>query len=127
MVFVNYPVGDFLVRIKNAALADKREFSVQNTKLIKQVAEVMSKVGYLEKLKVEKNRLIIRLAYHKKEPLLLDIKLISKPGLRIYMGVDELEKKRGSSIYILSTPKGVMASKEAIKKRLGGEVIAEIW
>jgi len=51
---------------------------------------------------------------------------VSKPGLRVYMGVDELGKTKGPTFYILSTSKGVMTSNEAIKKRLGGEIIAEI-
>lgn len=127
MVFVNYPVGDFLVRIKNAVLANNREFEVVSTKLIRKVAEVLAKGRYLEKVEEKDGRLAIKLAYYRKEPVLMDIKLVSKPGLRIYMNVDELEKKKGPSVYILSTPKGVMLSTQAIKSRLGGEVIAEVW
>ncbi len=127
MVFVNYPVGDFLIRIKNTVLASNREFDVASTKFIKQVAKVLEKARYLEKVEEKDGRLTIRLAYHKKEPVLMDIKLVSKPGLRVYMAADELEKKKGPSVYILSTSKGVMTSREAIKHRLGGEVIAEVW
>ena len=58
--------------------------------------------------------------------VLLDLKLVSTPGLRIYMGVEELEKIRKPSILILSTSKGVMSSREALKVRLGGEVIVEV-
>ena len=57
----------------------------------------------------------------------MDLKLVSKPGLRIYMGADELAAKRGPSYYILSTSKGIKTSREAIKERIGGEVIVEIW
>jgi len=126
MAKVNYPVGDFLIRIKNAARARKRELVVSETKAIKAVAKVLEKEGFLEKVTREKGELLVRLAFHRKEPVLLDLKLVSKPGLRIYMGVEELEKIKKPSILILSTSKGVMSSREAIKKRLGGEVIVEV-
>lgn len=124
---VNYPVGDFLIRIKNAALARKKLVEVQGTKAIKAVADVLKKEGFLESVDKKGKKLSLRLSYMKKEPVLLGLKLVSKPGLRIYMGVEELEAIKGPSIFVLSTPKGVISSKEAIKKRLGGEVIVEIW
>lgn len=127
MTITNYPIGDFLIRIKNAVLAKNREVMVDSTKLIKEMANVLKKEGLLQEVKENKGKLIVQLAYRRKEPVVLDIKLVSRPGLRVYASVDELEKKRGPSTYILSTPKGVMTSKEAIKKRLGGEVIAELW
>lgn len=127
MKVVNYPVGDFLIRIKNAALADKRELDVSETKLIKAVADVLKKEGYLEKVTEKQGKLNIRLAYRRKKPVLFKLKLVSKPGLRVYMTVKELEKIKGPSIFILSTPKGVISSQEAKKERLGGEVIVEIW
>jgi len=124
---VSYPVGDFLIRVKNAMRAGRRELVVGNTKLTKAVAEAMRRAGWLEKVEAKKKDLVVRLAYHKKEPLLHDLRLVSKPGLRIYAGVDELAARRKASEVILSTPKGVMVGKEALKKGVGGEVIAEIW
>lgn len=123
----NYPIGDFLIKIKNAALARNRKIETASTKLVKSVAKVMEKEGILEEVKEEKGSLQATLAYRKKEPFILDLKLVSSPGLRVYKGVDELEKKKGPSTYIVSTPKGVMSSREAIKNRVGGEVIVEIW
>lgn len=123
----NYPVGDFLIRIKNALLAKKREVEVPGTKLIKEVATVLEKEGVLDEVRKVKGKLSVRLVFRKKEPVILGLKLISKPGSRIYWGVDELAKKRGPSIFILSTPEGILSSKEAIKKRVGGEVICEVW
>jgi small subunit ribosomal protein S8 len=124
---INYPVGDFLVRIKNAKLAHKRIIHVRSIKLIKGVAKVLQRLGYLDETKEKDGRLEVSLTYRKKEPVLIDLKIISKPGLRVYMSVDELEKVRGPSTFIISTPKGIMTSKEAIKKRLGGEVIVEVY
>jgi len=122
----NYPIGDFLIQIKNAALAKKRKVTVQKTKLIFSVAKSLKKEGYLSEIEENDNELSVTLGFHKKEPKLFRLKLISRPGLRVYMGADELEKRRGPETLIISTPKGIMTLKAALKKRLGGEVIAEI-
>ncbi len=122
----NYPVGDFLIRIKNAALAKRKSVNVPTTKLIKAVAETLEKEGFLSQVKVTDGELSAMLTYQKKEPVVMNVKLVSKPGLRIYADVDELEGRRKPSILVISTPKGVMSSKEAVKKRVGGEVIAEV-
>lgn len=123
----NYPIGDFLIRVKNASLARNHEIVVTNSKLVESVAHLLEKEGYLEGIKKEKGKLSVRLSYRKKEPVILGLKLVSSPGLRVYKGVFELEKKKGPSTFIVSTPKGIMSAMGAIKKRLGGEVIAEIW
>jgi small subunit ribosomal protein S8 len=76
---------------------------------------------------VEKDgQLTAFISYRKKQPLIMDVRLVSKPGLRVYKKADELEKIKKPTILIVSTPKGVMSSREAIKKRLGGEVIVEM-
>lgn len=123
----NYPVGDFIIAVKNASLAKKKEVEVASSGKIKRVADALSKLGYLEEVSVKAGRLSVRISYKKKEPLLMGAKLISKPGLRIYMSINEIESKRGPSQYLISTPKGVLSSKDAIKQRLGGEIIAEVW
>src|SRR4030066_984947 len=113
---MNYPVGDFLTQVKNTALARKHEAKVKKTKLIKTVALVLKNEGFLDEVKEEEGFLDLRLAYRKKEPVIVDLKLISKPSLRVYAGVDDLEKKRGPSVYILSTSQGIMSSEQAKKK-----------
>jgi len=123
---VNYPVGDFLIRIKNATLAGKREFELPKTKMIKAVAQVLKKEGFLESCLEKKGNLLIKLAYKKKKPVIFGLKLISRPGLRIYIRADELAQKKGMSVFILSTCKGVVSSREALKLRVGGELIAEL-
>ena len=127
MTNVNYSIGDFLTRIKNAALAGKKEIEVDNTKFIENIAKVLKKEGILTEVKKKDGKLMAKLAYRKKEPILINLKLVSKPGLRIYMGADELSVIRKPSFLVLSTPKGIMTSREAIKQRMGGEVIVEIW
>lgn len=122
----NYPLGDFLIRIKNQALARGVEVSVPKTKVVLAVANALLELGILREVVQEDDTIIARLSYRKKEPVLMNLKLISKPGLRIYASVDELKKLKGPKVYLLSTPKGIMNSKKAIKEKIGGEVIAEI-
>nr|AKQ04361.1 30S ribosomal protein S8, small subunit ribosomal protein S8 [uncultured Microgenomates bacterium Rifle_16ft_4_minimus_5036] len=123
----NYPVGDFLIRIKNAAMANNREVEAHDSKFLAAVAETLKKERYVESYERVDGKILLRLSYHNKAPILMNVELVSKPGLRIYMNSDELEKARGPELYILSTPKGVMSSREARKIRIGGEVIAKVY
>lgn len=125
--FSNYSVGDFLIRIKNTAMAKNKTLEYKAEKQIIAVAEALKKLGFLDSVKKEKDILNISLAFKNKKPVIMNLRLISKPGLRIYMGADEIEKKRGPSVYIITTPKGIISSLAAVKARIGGEVIAEIW
>ncbi len=124
---IGYPVGDFLIRLKNAVISGNKEIVVPETKLIKAVSSVLKKEGYISDIQSNGKVMTIGLTIRRKEPVLMDVKLVSKPGLRIYMKVDELETQRGPFFMILSTPLGIMTAREAIKKRTGGEVIAKIF
>jgi small subunit ribosomal protein S8 len=123
----NYPVGDFLIKIKNAVLVGKKEVAYPTSTFIKSTAHVLKRAGFLEEVNEKEGFLNVKIGFRKKHPLMMGLKLISKPGLRRYLKAGELEKRKGPSLLILSTPKGVMTSHEAIKARLGGEVIAEVW
>lgn len=123
---VNYSIGDFLIKIKNASMARNKEIVVSSNKQIEAIAMALKKLGYLDSVTKEKNSLKLALTFKNKRPLLTDLKLVSKPGLRIYMGITEIEKKRGPSTYLISTPIGIISTREAVKARVGGEVIAEI-
>ncbi len=124
----NYNGGDFLIRVKNASLAGRDELSLRNTKFILSIAQALKKEGFLSEATKEKDILTVKIAKSHKKPVLMNLKLVSKPGLRVYKSVDEIKsRKSGSSILILSTPKGVMSNKNAVKENVGGEVIAEIW
>lgn len=124
---LNYPIGDFLIRVKNAGIAGGKEVSFPANNLVVAVAKLLKSEGYFQDVTVLKGQLTANLKIKSKKPLLMDVKLVSKPGLRIYSNVDELKKKKGASIYIVSTPKGVMTDKSAVKAGVGGEVIAEVW
>lgn len=122
----NYTVGDFLITIKNAALSNQKAVRVKGTRMIKSVAEVLLRLGFLSDLEEKDGFLVISLTYKRKAPVLSNIRLISKPGLRVYWDLKKLKEYRSAAILLLSTPKGILSSKEAIKEGVGGEVIAEI-
>ena len=116
----------FLIHTKNVAIARGKTLEIRHTKLIFAVAKAMVRAGYLSDVKKVDHKIEAKLVYRKKEPLLMDVKLVSKPGLRIYISVDDLRKVKTPTIYIISTPGGVLTSSEAIKKNVGGEILAEI-
>ena len=123
----NYPIGDFFIRVKNAAMIDKREVVLPSTKHIKAAAAALKKSGFLEDFLEKDKTLTVHPAFRHKEPVLMGLRIVSRPGLRIYMGVRDIEKKRGPSIFLLSTPQGIISSKDALKLRSAGEVLVEVW
>lgn len=125
---VNYPVGDLLTRIRNGAMARKREILVPYSKLKHAVCQTLAKEGYLSEVKKDKDILRVVLAYKRRWPTITGVRNISRPGLRLYRGARDLPRPLGGAgISIISTPKGVMSNKEARRKNLGGEVLGEVW
>lgn len=122
----NYPVGDFLIRVKNAALAGRKDVEVFASGFVRSVAKVLKEERFLEKVEEKEGKILVSLAYSYKKPVIMDIKLISRPGRRIYMSSDEIAGINKPTIFLVSTPRGVFSSKKAVKERLGGEIIAEI-
>lgn len=126
----NYIVGDFIIRLKNAALARRREVWAPYSQISEAIAKILLKEGFITDIKKDKEKRLlgVTLSYKKNIPMLSDAKLISKPGRRIYRKVDEIPRVAGGiGITIVSTPKGVLSDKDAKKQRAGGEVIAQIW
>lgn len=122
---------DFIIRIKNAARAQRRELVIPFSKLGKEIGLVLEKEGFLEEVKEDKEgkNLRIKIAYEKRTPKFYDTAIISRPSLKKYIGpsgIAEIEK-RGRRTLILSTSGGVMTGKEAQKKNLGGEILFAIW
>jgi len=124
---LTYPVGDFLVKIKNAVLAGQSNVSVGATREKLAIAKALKEAGFVESQAVAAGKLELKLKFDHKEPVLLDIRLISRPGCRVYLKAADLRKKKDPSIYLLNSSKGVVTSKEALKLKVGGEVIAELW
>lgn len=124
---VNFRIGDFLIQLKNASMARRKTIIVRATKNVTATALVLKSLGFLNEVNEVDGFLNVTLAYHKKQPVLINVKLISTPGLRVYVGAKELAaRKRKSSVLLVSTPKGVMGDKEAVKANQGGEIYAEI-
>ncbi len=129
------PIADYLTRIRNAHAAGHRVVRIPGSKLKEAITEILYDQGYILKYAVEKDekgRSVIKIAlkYDKEtgEPVIKGLKRVSKPGLRIYAGVDKLPKViNGLGIAIISTPKGVMTDKQARKEHVGGEVLAYIY
>lgn len=130
---MNHKVSDFVIRIKNAVLARRKKFSVPSSNLIKIIALTLAKAGFLDSVKEnnidDKKVLEITLKYYKRIPSLTDVKIISKPSLRIYVTAKSLPEvyRRGKYTLVLSTSNGVMTGKEAYKKKIGGELLFKIW
>lgn len=124
----NYLIGDSLIRIKNAAMARHKTVSVGNSKFVVGVLEALKRAGIVREFTVseDKRTVEVSISYHKKEPTLMDLRLVSSPGLHIYMDARELSLRKKSTTLILTTSKGILTSKEAVKQGIGGEVIVEI-
>lgn len=127
------PIADMLTRIRNANSAKHKTVDVPASKMKTAIAEILFKEGYIKSFELisNENQGIIRitLKYDEKGTRVIDgIKRISKPGLRVYAGKDELPKVlNGLGIAIISTSKGLKTDKEAREAGMGGEVLAYIW
>ena len=127
------PISDMLIRIKNALMARHKTVFVPGSKLKLEIARILKEEGYIEDYRVieEKPQIMIEIVLKyddKKRPVIGGIKRVSKPGRRIYRGYKELPRVLdGMGIAIISTSQGIMTDHEAKKRRLGGEVICEIW
>ena len=127
------PVADMLTRIRNANSAKHDTVDVPASNLKKAMAQILLDEGYIKSYSVEENGnqgvIHITLKYlGNKEKVITGLRRVSKPGLRVYAGADELPQVlRGLGIAIISTSKGVMTDKEARKLNIGGEVLAFVW
>lgn len=129
---VTDPIADMLTRIRNANMKKHPTVDVPASNMKKQIANILLEEGYIKEVQeIEDNKqnvLRITLKYVGKEKVISGIKRISKPGLRVYVGVDELPKVLGGlGIAIVSTSKGIVTDKEARKLGVGGEVLAFVW
>lgn len=123
------PIADMLTRIRNANQMRSKEVAMPTSKMKLEIAKILDSEGFIEKYAVKDNTLTLTLKYgQNKERVITGLKRISKPGLRVYAGADEIPYVlNGLGIAIISTPKGVMTDKLARKNNVGGEVIAYIW
>ena len=127
------PVADMLTRIRNANSAKHDTVDVPASNLKKAIAQILLDEGYIKAFSVEENGnqgiIHITLKYQaKKQQVISGLRRVSKPGLRVYAGADELPRVlKGLGIAIVSTSKGIMTDKKARELHVGGEVLAFIW
>ena len=128
------PIADMLTRIRNANTAKHDTVDIPASKMKLAIAEILFNEGYIKKFEVVEDgnfktiRVTLKYGKDKNEKIITGIKRISKPGLRVYAGKDELPRVLGGlGIAILSTNQGIITDKEARKLQVGGEVIAFVW
>lgn len=123
---------DLLTKIKNAQRAGKERLKVVYTNNDNAVAELLAKAGFIESVakkgRLPKRILEIRPKYENEQGAITDIKFISRPSRHIYIGYRDLRSVRqGYGLGVISTPQGIMTTKEARKMKVGGELLFEIW
>jgi small subunit ribosomal protein S8 len=130
---VNDPISDMLTRIRNAGMARKAETTMPSTKILVAIAKILKEEGYIDDYQViekrPQNQLVVKLRYGSdKRHTIRELKRVSKPGLRVYAGKDEIPRVRsGLGIAVVSTPQGVMTGYEARRRGIGGEVLCTVW
>ena len=126
------PIADMLTRIRNANMKKHATVDVPASKMKREIASILLEEGYIKEVQeIQDNKqgiLRISLKYVGKEKVISGIKRISKPGLRVYVGCEELPKVLGGlGIAIVSTSNGIMTDKKARQLGVGGEVLAFVW
>lgn len=124
-------IADMLTRIRNAIMAKHETVEIPASNTKKAIADILLKEGYVKDVKVEEGvqgTIVITLKYENGQKVINGLKRVSKPGLRVYVGTEEIPQVLGGlGIAILSTSKGIMTGKEAKKAHQGGEVLAYVW
>ena len=126
-------IASFLTQIRNAARAGKTSITIPGSKLTARIAEILKQEGFLENFKVieegSKRMIRVHLKYIRgKQSAIQSLIRVSKPGLRRYVGSEEVPRVLGGlGVAILSTSKGIMTDREARNAKIGGELICKVW
>ena len=129
------PIADYLTRIRNGLMARHRMVEIPASKLKKRITEILYDHGYILKYKFDDDagkqgliRIALKYDQSSSEPTIRKIKRVSRPGLRIYKGSTDIPRvENGLGIAIVSTSHGVMTDKEARRRKMGGEVVCEVF
>ena len=127
------PIADLLTRIRNASTAKHPSVEIPASNMKKAICQILVDEGYIKGMQVKNDTvqgtIVVTLKYQANgEPVITGLRRVSKPGLRVYVGTDELPRVlRGLGIAIVSTSKGVMTDKAARAAHVGGEVLAFVW
>jgi len=127
------PIGDMFTRIRNGQLRFLNSIEIPSSNFRKNILEILKREGYINDYFIEKSdnnkiTLKITLKYYEGDPVIKEIKRISKPGRRVYSRATSIPKvMNGLGLAILSTPKGVMSDTDAKKNNVGGEIICRVF
>lgn len=130
---MNYQVADFVIRIKNAYAARRREVVMPYSNMSLAIGKTLVKNKFLSEIKKEeidgKKQLRAVLRYMSRKPVVTEVDIISKPSLRVYVSAKEnsMRSGRDAMTAVLSTSEGVMTGREAAKKNVGGELLFRVW
>ena len=126
------PIADLLTRIRNAMQVNKKEFFAPYSKIKSDIVAILKKEGYITDCELDNTethpRLKVSLRYVGKASAIVGLRRISRPGLRRYVGSEEIPRVLGGmGIAVLSTSRGVMTGHEARRQKIGGEILAYVW
>ncbi len=127
------PIGDMLTRIRNGQMRSLNKINIPFSNFRLKILEVLKKEGYIIDFNIDNSKekikfLFVDLKYYEGQPLIKEIKRVSKPGRRVYSKATSIPKVlNGLGLAILSTSKGVMSDTDAIKNNLGGEIICKVF
>ena len=129
---VSDPIADFLTRIRNATRSGKAEIVAPFSKMKGEVARVLKEEGFVSSVEIDKSdampKIRVGLKFVGSRSVITNLQRVSRPGLRRYVGADDIPTVlSGVGISILSTSSGVMSSREARRKNVGGELLAFVW
>jgi len=133
MAYTTDPVADLLTRIRNANRAYHDSLTISASKLKVEIVKILQREGFIKGFEIVKDpkqdQIKVFLRYGpKREKVITNLKRVSKPGLRVYAGSDNLPRVlRGLGIAVVTTSQGVMTDKEARRKGIGGEVLCYVW
>ena len=127
----NDPIADLLTRLRNASRARKAELLVPYSRIKADITAILKKEGYITDFEVKsegKPQLRIVNKFADKTPSITGLKRVSRPGLRRYVGADDIPRVLGGmGVSIISTPRGVLSGREARRQKVGGELLAYVW
>jgi len=132
MSTVTDPIADFLARVRNGALAQQPEVLIPYSKIKAEVARILKEEGYISDYSVDTSSAHPRIKVINKlvdrSSAIAGLRRVSRPGLRRYVGADEIPRVLGGmGLAILSTSRGILSGREARKQKIGGELLAYVW
>ena len=133
MSVITDPIGDMLTRIRNAIAVGHERVSMPSSKMKVGIAKILVDEGFIDRYEVSENghrgelELVLRYG-DRRQPVIAGIRRISRPGHRVYRGAKEIPRVQGGiGVAVVSTSQGLLPDREARKRRLGGEIVCEVW